>query len=264
MKTLSICNTCYKKIPATISFINEQVVLSKKCCGKVQQEVIEKDVGFYELASSQKFNNILGGYCNIAITEKCNTSCKACYCSVGVEEKSGEEINLLARSAPGWINKFMLTGGEPTVHSQFFDIISSLNCGVITNGINFSDMGFLKEFSKHSVYTESSRDEMAMMFSLNVPGSKDFDKRMTALNNMRVLGLKVGIISATITDLEEIPSVLNIFMELKDIGNSFKIRPAFNIGQSQGFKQIYLSEMVKKVQESVGLMRFLGDRKSVV
>jgi len=256
-KTFSICNECYKKIPATIVLTDTVVELHKECCGLLQKEVIEKNKEFYNAMVNAPYNNILGNLCNIAITDDCNSTCKACYCKIEKKEKSLDEIMGMSFILPTWIDKIMLTGGEPTIHSQFFDIVSNLNCGVITNGIKFADLNFLKEFAQFNVYMAGTNNEIATMFSLNTEDSPDYGEKMLAIENFKRMGLKLAMVSSTITDLDEIPGVLSEFRKIKDVVSTFKIRSAFNIGESQGFKHIYISELIKKVKENCGILRFV-------
>lgn len=79
----------------------------------------------------------------LEITEKCNLDCNYCY----LGKKSGLELPLelikrIAKEAEELgVKYFIITGGEPTLHSQFkkvSELVSKkgFNAGVLTNGIN--------------------------------------------------------------------------------------------------------------------------------
>jgi uncharacterized radical SAM superfamily Fe-S cluster-containing enzyme len=255
--TFSICNQCYKKIPAKIYSEDGLVKITKSCCNMIQEKTIEKNIAFYKSLFRLNYINILGNSCILPITYRCNTSCRACYSKIRNQESDVSEIISLTHCTPTWITKFLLTGGEPTTHPKFLDIVSQLDCGVITNGIKFSDFNFLKEFARFKVYRNQFDNEIALMFSLNTKGSPDYEKKLEAIENVKRMGLKLYMVCATIVDLQEIPDVLNEFKKIKDVVSWFKIRSAFNIGESSGFEDIYLSEMVDCVLKHSKVFRFL-------
>jgi uncharacterized radical SAM superfamily Fe-S cluster-containing enzyme len=261
-ETYSICNECYKKIPARIHFEDDVVKMRKICCSTIQEEIMEKSIPFYETLFRTPYTNILGNTCVIPITYGCNISCKACYCKLKNRELNTEEVIGISNFSPTWIMKFMLTGGEPTTHTKFLDIVSNLDCGIITNGIKFADINFLKDFSKFKVYSDQMNNEIAIMFSLNTIDSPGYEKKLEAIENVRRLGLKLYMVCATISDLEEIPGVLSEFNKIKDVVSRFKIRSVFNIGETTGYKHIYLSEMAKCVCEHSNIFRFLENMNS--
>lgn len=97
----------------------------------------------------------------IVITNKCNSNCVMCPCSVMWRQKPSiynknevlDIIEMMDKST-----KFLtLTGGEPTlVKTDFFDILDSISLllpetklMILTNGRTFSNESFFKEFLKH-------------------------------------------------------------------------------------------------------------------
>lgn len=260
MPTFSICPSCYKKIPAAIEITESGVFLHKKCgCGAETVTCIEKDADFYRKTSILPYRNTLGNTVNIAITDRCNTSCRACYSPRGENDLSVHEVLGLARSAPHFVTKTVLTGGEPTEHPAFFDIVSQLDSGLITNGINFADLNFLKEYVRCRVFG-TQFNELHTMFSLNVKGTQGYSLKLQALDNIRSLGLRTGILVATVHDLAEVPAVLEEFKRLKDVSSTFKIRFAFDIGEYIGNAPSYLSELCSAAGETAEIIfKFIPD-----
>ena len=246
--TLSFCPKCYKKIPATIE-ISDAVYLVKKCCEEYRV-MIEPDPEFYRWVKALPYNNILGHVTALDITRKCNTCCPACYSKDTGREEDFDYIVGLAYSAPLWIREFLLTGGEPTTHSRFLDFLARMRCSVITNGIAFADDKFLDETIKAGLAEDNG--VLGMMFSLNLPTSGDYEQRVMALENIHAAGKKCFIIAATISDLSQLPIVVEQFNQFKDVAQVFKIRSAFNIGATHGRSHIYLSQLYKAMEEIGG------------
>lgn len=253
--TFAICSTCYKKIPAGISQDSTGVYLHKHCCSE-EKVLIERSADFYNWVSGLSYNNIMGKYLSIPITTRCNTTCKACYNKDLGTELSVEEIRGLAFSAPTSINRYIFTGGEPTYHSKFLDALAAVpNTGLITNGLLFQDSEFLKETLKHT--SIDIPGVLPWMFSLNTKDTPDYENKLKALDNIKALGFKVSIIVATVFSLDEIPTVINEFKKLKDVGHTFKIRAAFNIGEYNQADRIFLSDLVQTALCSVESGEFI-------
>ena len=88
---------------------------------------------------------------NLEITSRCNLKCKMCFKSYSeIQQREGElsleDINLLMNQAEKLqIPSIWLSGGEPTLHPYFSDIIKTvsnvnpLDFWVVTNGTNLTD-----------------------------------------------------------------------------------------------------------------------------
>ncbi|KAK9498902.1 hypothetical protein O3M35_003452 [Rhynocoris fuscipes] len=92
-------------------------------------------------------------YLRISLTERCNLRCQYCMPEEGVSlsKKSDllttdEMIKLAELFIRQGVNKIRLTGGEPTVHKDIINIISSLKkiCGLETLGITTNGITLLK------------------------------------------------------------------------------------------------------------------------
>lgn len=88
-------------------------------------------------------------YLRLSITNKCNLSCFYCHregnYSNQQKELSPDELQLMCQIALDMgFQKFKLTGGEPTLHSDIYGVISRLtelklpDLSMITNGITLS------------------------------------------------------------------------------------------------------------------------------
>ena len=79
------------------------------------------------------------------ITNRCNLNCSTCYNRSGLN-KSPQEVSLeqieyiLQRCSEYGATRFLFSGGEPTLHSQFHDLLHLLDhypqfsIGFVTNG----------------------------------------------------------------------------------------------------------------------------------
>lgn len=86
----------------------------------------------------------------VEITNICNLNCKTCFNRSGLN-KNTKEIQkshlkkIIELSAPFGLSRFLISGGEPTMHSDFEKILDlideypSLSFGIVTNGTNHNN-----------------------------------------------------------------------------------------------------------------------------
>ncbi len=105
----------------------------------------------------------------VEITNQCNLNCATCYNRSGLNRKrielSFEQIeNIIKLFLPYGLKRFLLSGGEPTLHSEFeriLDLIDKypqITFGIVTNGTNQNKK--LLEFL-------NTRDNLKLQISLD-------------------------------------------------------------------------------------------------
>ena len=186
--TISLCNECHKQISAKIIFENEKVYLTKTCKEHGFQKVlIASDVNFYK--QIRNFNKaseyplkphtetIYGcpldcGICPdheqhscltlVEITDRCNLTCPTCYAGSSPthgNHRTLEEIEKMLDAivkSEGEPDVVQISGGEPTIHPQFFEILDLAKSKPIkhlmlnTNGIKIAnDIEFVKRLATY-------------------------------------------------------------------------------------------------------------------
>ncbi len=153
--TNSICRHCLNKVEAKIIIQQGQVYLLKNCLTHGQEQVlISTDVNYYEKCRQflkpgdlpKQFNTEIKKGCPfdcglcpdheqhscvslIEITERCNLTCPICYANSSPMQgrhKSLAEIETmldLIVANEGQPDVVQLSGGEPTIHPQLFEIL---------------------------------------------------------------------------------------------------------------------------------------------
>lgn len=186
--TLSVCNECLKRVDAKIIFKDQKVWMVKRCPEHgTQQSLLSTDIDYYKkcrnyMKASEmplKFNTDTHHGCPydcglcpdheqhsclslIEVTDRCNLSCPTCYASSSPSNgrhRTLAEIEQMLDTIvanEGEPDVVQLSGGEPTVHPDFFEIMRIAKSKPIkhlmlnTNGIRIAkEEGFaaaLKEF----------------------------------------------------------------------------------------------------------------------
>jgi len=181
--TNSVCTICYRKVEAKIVFQDDRVYMHKRCPRHGFEKVlISTDIDYYKrsrltLKPGQlpvKFNTPIKygcpydcGLCPdheqhscltlVEITDACNLTCPVCYAESGPHRqthRSMEQVEFMLdcvvrnEKEPDIVQ---ISGGEPTIHPQFFEILDAArrrpikHLMVNTNGIRIAqELDFAK------------------------------------------------------------------------------------------------------------------------
>ncbi|MGZ3752970.1 MAG: radical SAM protein [Mucilaginibacter sp.] len=186
--TLSICSTCLRRVDAKIVFEDDKVYMLKTCREHGFEKVlIATDIEYYKNCRNYakrsemplKFNKATQygcpydcGLCQdheqhscltvVEVTDRCNLSCPTCYAmsspSYGRHRTLAEIEQMLDTivANEGQPDVVQISGGEPTVHPQFFEILDIAKTKPIrhlmlnTNGIRIAkDEAFVKRLATY-------------------------------------------------------------------------------------------------------------------
>jgi 7,8-dihydro-6-hydroxymethylpterin dimethyltransferase len=193
--TNSVCSTCLTKVEAKIIFQDDHVYLVKHCLIHGREEVlIADDIDYYKQCQEfikpgdmpRRFNTPIKygcpydcGLCPdheqhscltlVEVSDRCNLSCPICYADSGAEEFSHanqprrhrsldviEQMldNIVANE--GEPDIVQISGGEPTIHPEFFQILDLTKKKPIkhlminTNGLKIArDRAFCEQLSHY-------------------------------------------------------------------------------------------------------------------
>lgn len=184
--TLSICSTCLRRVDAKIVFENEHVFMLKNCPHHGFEKVlIATDIPYYKNIRNYnkvgemplKFNTDTHfgcpydcGLCKdheqhscltvLEITDRCNLTCPTCYAMSSPHygrHRTLEEVEKMLDiivANEGEPDVVQISGGEPTIHPDFFEILEIAkkkpikHLMVNTNGIRIAkDFQFAKKLA---------------------------------------------------------------------------------------------------------------------
>jgi len=141
----------------------------------------------------------------VDVTQKCNMKCLTCYNPFrGTPDLDLEYFDEVCQKLP---QKIMIrfVGGEPTVSNNLYKAIAIARKhrhipSIVTNGLKLSNMKYAKEFSRlKPIFVAVSFDGgLNDDFHEAINGQRCLDKKLKALDNLRDLGWKRLILTATI------------------------------------------------------------------
>ncbi|WHX47055.1 radical SAM protein [Paenibacillus woosongensis] len=186
--TNSICSKCLKKVEAKVIIENDCVYLSKYCFEHGREKVlISTDVEYYKRCREfikpsempQHWNTPIRygcpydcGLCPdheqhsclsiVEIIDQCNLKCPICYADSSPDKKLWRSLEEVERMLDAVVRNegepdiVQISGGEPTIHPQFFEILDMAkrkpikHLMVNTNGIRIAqDREFVKRLADY-------------------------------------------------------------------------------------------------------------------
>jgi uncharacterized radical SAM superfamily Fe-S cluster-containing enzyme len=253
-KTISLCNTCYRHIPAIVYELDGAIRMSKKCEHHgIMDSVVEIDSEFYYSLNHHHYPGTKSVL--FEVTDRCNLNCPHCYHLPDNRstDRNVESIIEQMKQFPVECTP-LLAGAEPTMHSNFIELCNQtkqLNfdkINILTNGLKLANKQFAKD-----VYATGVNQ---ITLGLNHPsyqGQKVHNRQLKALSNVLELGFTVGYVGYTIESLDHVDFILS---EIDKIDNpliqQYRIRCGSFIGRSSDPERSYLSNLVKKVKSILG------------
>jgi tetraether lipid synthase len=233
--TLSICSTCLRRVDAKVIFEDEKVFMIKHCPHHGKEKVlIATDIDYYK--NTRNYNKPSEaplktntsthygcpydcGLCKdheqhsclsvIEVTDRCNLTCPTCYAMSSPHygrhrtlEEIEQMLDIIVENE-GQPDVVQLSGGEPTIHPQFFEILDIAKTKPIrhlminTNGVRIAKD---KEFTAR-LATYMPDFEVYLQFDSFKPEAlermrgKDLtDVRRQALENLNEVNLSTTLV----------------------------------------------------------------------
>ena len=295
-QTTSLCETCLEPVPAKIIIEDSQVFYLKRCRRHgVQKTLISDDLDYWR---SQKLWLKPGdrplttqtrteagcpfdcGLCPdheqhsclaiLEVNSACNLACPVCFADAA--DLHGAHLPLdtiehmldaLVRSE-GEPDLLQLSGGEPTIHPRFFDIIDAVKRRPIrhvminTNGVRIAqDAAFVDRLASYAprleVYLQfDSLDDDALM---NLRGARLQRIRRQALEQLERVGLSTTLVAAVKRGVNdhEVAAIVNHALEWSCV-RGVTFQPVQDAGRNHGFdamnNRVLLSQIRREVAKS--------------
>jgi hypothetical protein len=250
--TMSLCEHCYRHVPATRFTRDNQIWLSKICRDHGYSEhLIEPDADFY---LSYDYPKKVPSTYFIEVTNKCNLTCPHCYQIPDNQSVDPPIDYVLTRIRPYPDDGFniCLAGAEPTVRKDLDQLITEIQklpgkprkILVLTNAVNLSKIEYASKFKDFN--------NLSWTIGLNHPdyqGHTVRAKQMEGIKNCIDLGLEIKNISYTLEGLHQLEYCLEEIQKFYPTAcKDFRIRVGADIGRNPNDPQIYLSQLVLAVK----------------
>jgi 7,8-dihydro-6-hydroxymethylpterin dimethyltransferase len=272
----TLCPECCAIIAGRY-FIEDGMVWIEKSCPQhgYYRDIINRDARLYLKAAHWSFEERAGvcnphrpaetlcpadcGLCgrhqsgsclaNIDLTNRCNLNCPVCFANANaakyVYEPDFEQIVAMLqalrdlRPTPGTAVQF--SGGEPTVHPKFLEVVSQArrmgfsNIQIATNGLKLANPDFArqcKDAGLHTLYLQF--DGLDPAIYQQVRGRADLlDQKMRVVENCRRSEIKICLVPTIIRTVNDhqVGPIFQFAAENADVINAISYQPVAFTGR---------------------------------
>jgi len=305
----SLCPECRKLIPAKIVERHGKVIMEKTCPDHgFVQDLVYSDAELYKKGERWTYEDgdgilnpqITGakicpddcGLCdlhishaclaNVDLTNRCNLRCPICFANANVQgyvyEPTYEQVvgmlTMLRSMKPVFPPAVQFSGGEPTIHPQFLDILKAArsmgfsHIQIATNGIRIAkDFEFASRCKEAGLYTaylqfDGTGDEV---YQKTRGLSGLWELKAKAVENARKSGLRIVLVPTIIKTIndDQVGNILQFAIDNSDVISGISYQPvAFTgrISTEDRQRQRYtLSDLAQDIEEQTGYLKARED-----
>ncbi|MBA3049646.1 radical SAM protein, partial [Brevundimonas sp.] len=295
-QTTSLCEVCYGLVPAKILIEDDKVFYQKRCRDHgVQKTLIADDVAYWKaqkdwlkpgdrpFAPQTRTDHGCPWDCGlcpdheqhsclaiIEVNEACNLSCPVCFADSSVKREGHRplaEIEAMLDvlvASEGEPDLVQLSGGEPTIHPQFFDILDAARRRPIrhlminTNGLRIArEPGFAERLAEYApafeVYLQF--DSLKREALMDLRGADLRAIRVEALEGLERVGLSTTLVVTLkkgVND-DEIADIVRFALTWRCV-RGVTFQPIQDAGRNDGFDpkkhRIVLTEVRRRIAEA--------------
>jgi uncharacterized radical SAM superfamily Fe-S cluster-containing enzyme len=296
--TASVCATCMRQVEAKIIIKGDDVFLEKWCPAHgFERTLICDDAEYYRLCREvyvkhpempARFNTKMTfgcpydcGLCPdhmqhsclsiVEITDRCNLTCPVCYAESSPQQQHrslGEVVAMLDAivANEGEPDVVQISGGEPTLHPDFFAILDEAkrrpirHLMVNTNGLTLAnDAGFAARLARYApgleVYLQfdSLRDEVHK----KLRGARLAETRQRALERLEVHNISTTLVTTVVPGVndDQIGEIIQHALKWKCV-RGVTLQPVSDAGRvavERGGRRLTVSGLRRAIAEQSGL-----------
>ena len=299
---ITICSVCFRKLEGKIVFEDDKVFLLKRCPEHGAERVlIADDVDYYRRCREVfikkpemplVYNTPVKwgcpydcGLCTdheqhsclslIEVTDSCNLRCPVCYASSGPERVQHRSLALIEKMFDAVVRNegrpdvVQISGGEPTVHPEFFEIIELAKARPIqhlminTNGVRIAqDEDFVRRLAeaKPDIEIYLQFDSFERDALLDLRGADLRNVRERALERLNQYNLSTTLVVTLKKGLNdgEIGKIID-FALTQPCVRGVTLQPIQDAGRLEHFNpakdRLTLTEVRRKILEQTNVFR---------
>ena len=255
-ETLSMCEKCYRHVPATKFERDGGTWLGKTCKVHGYHEcLVDPDSAFY---NNQKYEKRKPASYWLDITNRCNLDCPHCY-QMPDNNSTDPSIDYIIsqiKLLPDNGYPIALVGAEATTRKDLADLVQAIQeipgktrmIMIVTNGINLGKEDYAKQFI--------GIKNLKWTIGLNHPeynGGTIRTKQQAGIDNCVAMGLTIKNFTYTLGSLDQLEYVMEEVQKWNALGicNNARIQVGVDIGRvpEEHGPELYLSDLVKAARQ---------------
>jgi uncharacterized radical SAM superfamily Fe-S cluster-containing enzyme len=275
---VSICSTCYRRVDAKIVFEEANVFMLKRCPDHgFERVLIADDVEYYRRCREvfikppempARYNTPIKygcpydcGLCPdheqhsclslVEICDACNLSCPICYAESGQHRTEYKPLDQIERMLDAIVTNELhpdivqISGGEPTIHPQFFEILDAAkrrpiqHLMVNTNGIRIAQdeafaqrlATYMPRFELYLQWDSLKREPLMQLRGADLRGIRE--KALARLNDLGISTTLVVTVARGVND-DELGSLVDFALQQSCV-RGITFQPIQQAGRTEGY-----------------------------
>ncbi|HEX9190687.1 MAG TPA: radical SAM protein [Candidatus Deferrimicrobiaceae bacterium] len=302
--TRSLCPVCLTVLPAILDAEDGRVVMRKTCPTHGPfADIVYSDAGMYLRMEEWYFGDGRGfsnpvegasgcpercGICgehsthtslaNVDLTSRCNLSCKVCFADANRHpsdlpfEQAVEALRRLREQRPAPAFAVQFTGGEPTLHPRFLDVVSAArkmgfsHIQAATNGLKFVDPDFSRRARDAGLqYLYLQMDGVTDDVFREFRGEPLLAAKRKAIDSARKAGLRVVFVPTIARGVNDhqIGDLYRLAFEHLDVVSGISFQPVTFTGRypepDRLRSRFTLSDLAREFSAQTGVTRPVED-----
>jgi len=295
-QTTSLCETCLKLVPAKVLIEGNDVWYQKRCPEHgVQKTIISTDAAYWKrtkdylkpgdrpLSPQTRTDHGCPHDCGlcpdheqhsclaiIEVNEACNLSCPVCFAESSVKRTGHRDLATIERmldtlvESEGEPDLLQISGGEPTIHPQFFEILDAAKRRPIrhlminTNGLRIArEPDFVKRlatympgFEVYLQFDSLKRDALMELRGADLRAIRQ--QALEALEKHNISTTLVVTLKKGVNDTE-VAAIIRHALQWKCV-RGVTLQPIQDAGRNDGFDpkahRVLLSEIRHEVAKA--------------
>jgi uncharacterized radical SAM superfamily Fe-S cluster-containing enzyme len=298
----SICTTCYRRIDAKIVFEEGNVFLLKRCPEHgFERVLVADDVDYYRRCREvfikppempARYNTPVKygcpydcGLCPdheqhsclslLEICDACNLTCPICYAGSGTHRSEFKPLEQVERMLDAIVSNELqpdivqVSGGEPTIHPQFFEILDAAkrrpiqHLMVNTNGIRIAQdeafaerlATYMPRFELYLQWDSLKREPLMQLRGADLRSIRE--KALERLNKLGVSTTLVVTVARGVND-DELGGIVDFALEQPCV-RGVTLQPIQQAGRTLGYDRaqhrLTLTEVRRRILEQTSNIR---------
>lgn len=299
---ISLCSTCYRRIDAKIVFEDEKVFLLKRCSQHgFERVLLADDVDYYRRCREvflkapempDHYNTPIKHGCPydcglcpdheqhscltlIELCDACNLNCPICYAQSGTHRNTYRSFAQIEAMLDAVVSNELepdvvqLSGGEPTLHPQFFEILDAAkrrpirHLMVNTNGIRIAQeesfaerlAEYMPKFELYLQFDSLERDALMQLRGADLTSIRR--KALEKLNRLNISTTLVVTVERGVND-QELGSIVDFALQQRCV-RGVTFQPVQQAGRLEGYDpavhRLTLTEVRRRILEQTSVFR---------
>lgn len=196
-----------------------------------------------------------GCLANIDLTNRCNLKCPICFANANVAgyiyEPDFQQVTAMLQALrdirPTPVSAIQFSGGEPTLHPRFHDIVAKAgtmgfsNIQIATNGLKMADFDFAqrtRDAGLHTMYMQF--DGIGPEVYKTTRGRDIWEEKLRAVENCRRLDMKICLVPTIIKTIndDQVGPIFHFAVDNIDVISGISYQPVCFSGRIDTQKRL--------------------------